>query len=227
MSEILKNDQPEAITEHEFHQQLKNISAEMSNPPLQSEVKTNKFADNAKYVPIEIIEAKLDLYFPMAWQTANFKWQVVANEIVGSMDLYIWNPVLGQWIQRTGAGGVPIQMRSKEKGGSDDLTDVNNKVKVTLTKDFPHLKAECLKNACKTLGQTFGRDLNRDNPVEPIQPEAINDYLEALNACQSYKEAVQTINELPPLVQQTNEIQSRFKAIKLAFKHQKKEGNNG
>jgi hypothetical protein len=26
---------------------------------------------------------------------------------------------------------------------------------------FPNLKSECIKNACKSLGKIFGRDLNR------------------------------------------------------------------
>jgi hypothetical protein len=28
--------------------------------------------------------------------------------------------------------------------------------------DAPHLYADCIKSACKTLGPAFGRDLNRD-----------------------------------------------------------------
>ena len=27
--------------------------------------------------------------------------------------------------------------------------------------DYPHLKADCFRNACLSLGKTFGRDLNR------------------------------------------------------------------
>jgi hypothetical protein len=40
-------------------------------------------------------------------------------------------------------------------------SDVDAKIKNTLVKDFPHLKAECIKNAAKSLGKYFGRDLNR------------------------------------------------------------------
>ena len=43
---------------------------------------------------------------------------------------------------------------------------VENKIKNTLVKDFPHLKAECLKNAAKSLGVAFGRNLNRGEEDE-------------------------------------------------------------
>lgn len=35
---------------------------------------------------------------------------------------------------------------------------------------YPKLKAECLKNAAKTLGKVFGRDLNRREKVDTYQP---------------------------------------------------------
>jgi hypothetical protein len=41
------------------------------------------------------------------------------------------------------------------------VSDINAKQKNTLVKDFPHLQAECMKSAAKTLGKIFGRDLNR------------------------------------------------------------------
>ena len=83
---------------------------------------------------------------------------------------------------RIGAGAVMIM----QKSGSD-ITDVGAKIKNTMTKDYPHLKAECFRNACLSIGKSFGRDLNREfedqyNPVikEPI-PEADQNVIEQLN----------------------------------------------
>ena len=62
------------------------------------------------------------------------------------------------WITRTGVASVLIQQK---KGSA--ITDIGAKHKNTLVKDFPHLEAECLKNAAKKLGKAFGRDLNREH----------------------------------------------------------------
>lgn len=109
------------------------------------------------YLPIAHVEAQLDEIFLGLWQTKNFRWQVVANEIIGSIDLEVFNPVANAWITRTGTASVPIQ----QKSGSAP-TDVDAKYKNALVKDFPHLKADCVKNAAKALGRRFGRDLNRN-----------------------------------------------------------------
>lgn len=202
-----------------FQDKLVKIVNELQNQPLETEKQTNPWAENAVYIPIETIEAKLDLYFPLSWQTSNFNWQVIANEIVGSLDLTIYNPVLGAWITRTGAGAAQIQQVSKKKGGSGDPTAINEKLQSTLTKDFPHLKAECLKNAAKSLGQTFGRDLNRSSASEPVQEQDINQALEGVNNCTTKKELLDYVKSLPRLVQQSKELQSRVKAKKLEFEY--------
>ena len=43
-----------------------------------------------------------------------------------------------------------------------DLTDVSKKIKNALEMDYPHLLADCIKSAAKSLGKAFGRDLNRE-----------------------------------------------------------------
>ena len=63
-----------------------------------------------------------------------------------------------------------------QKSGSD-ITDVGAKIKNTMSKDYPHLKAECFRNACLSIGKSFGRDLNREfddqyNPVIKETPQA-------------------------------------------------------
>jgi hypothetical protein len=219
---------PKEVTSYEFNKKLSKITAELSNQPLKKERAVNKFADGAEYLPIEIVESKLDLYFPLSWQTTNFQWGVVANELVGSLELHVWNPVLRQWITRTGTGGVPIQMRSEDKGGSGDLTDVNNKVKVTLQKDFPHLKSEALKNAAKSLGQTFGRDLNRDTSTDPVQLDDIAEILSQIEAIEDKQMLIDYYKDLPNLAKQSSEIQSKFKAqkLKIEYGNQKQGGND-
>lgn len=120
------------------------------------EILTNELANNSKYVPIGSVENKLDLIYSGLWTTENFNYKVVANEIIADLTLKVFIPGAG-WISRIGCAAVIIQ----QKKGSE-LGDINAKIRNTLVKDFPHLKSECIKNAAKSLGKTFGRDLNRD-----------------------------------------------------------------
>lgn len=165
----------------------------LATAPPKEEVKINKAAGNSNYLPISFIENKLDEAFSGLWQTKNFRWQVIANEIVGSIELGAYHPVIGQWLWREGAGAVMIQ---QQKGS--DITDISAKHKNTLVKDFPHLKAECLKNAAKSLGKAFGRDLNRDfeDSYTPIHDTAeAQNHMAKIKRAKSTKDAVAYVKE--------------------------------
>lgn len=167
----------------------------LSNAPQQAEVKINTQANNSKYLPISFVENKLDEVFSGLWQIKNFRWQVIANEIVGSIELGVYHPILKEWIWREGAGATMIQ---QQKGS--DITDISAKHKNTLVKDFPHLKTECLKNAARSLGKMFGRDLNREfeDSYTPIQ-----DTVEAQGIMAQIKRAKST-NEIVKIVNENN-----------------------
>jgi len=142
--------------DQEIRGRLQGFSKILNGSPKASEVKENPFANKAKYIPVSYIEMELDEMFFGLWQTENFQSQIVVNEVIGQIDLIVYHPVIKEWIRRTGAASVPIQMA---KGSG--VTDVQKKIHNTLVKDYPHLKSECIKNAAKSFGKKFGRDLNR------------------------------------------------------------------
>jgi hypothetical protein len=186
-------------------------------PPEEQELKINKFVKNAKYLPISFVENKLDEMFLGAWEVTGFHYQVVANEIVGSLQLRVFHPVLQIWLSRTGAAAVQIQMKSKENGGDGDITNVRNKITNTLEKDFPHLKAECIKNAARSLGKAFGRDLNRNefDNYEPLTEqlafeETKKDMLHKLNNCNNKDELGMLWDSLDPEQQGDIKIKKLF-----------------
>lgn len=113
---------------------------------------------------ISHIEMLLDEYFFGLWETENFKWAVIANEIVGSIDLVCTHPVTNQKFRRVGAASIQIMVNA----GTNAL-DVQNKKSNALDMGFPKLKTECLKNAANSLGKLFGRDLNRKK-ADAYQP---------------------------------------------------------
>lgn len=128
----------------------------INTAPKKADVKINTQANNSKYLPISMVEMELDELFFGLWQTKGFESSVIVNEIVGQIELGVFHPIAKTWLWRTGAAAVMIQ----QKRGSD-ITDVGAKHKNTLVKDYAHLKTECIKNAAKSLGKAFGRDLNR------------------------------------------------------------------
>ena len=117
---------------------------------------------------ISHVEMTLDEYFFGLWSTENFKWSVIQNEVVGSLDLVVCHPVNGMMIRRTGAASiiiqvdkVPDEIKTNQKLKNEWALNVSNKKSNALDMGFPKLKAECLKNAAQSLGKIFGRDLNR------------------------------------------------------------------
>lgn len=134
---------------------LKNFQNQFLQEP--DVVKINKLAKNAKYIPIGDVEKKLDEFYFGLWNTKNFNVQIIANEIIGNIELSVFHPIAKVWITRIGAASVMILTKA------DMPPIVDNKIINTLTRDFPHLKSECIKNAAKSLGVAFGRDLNRDD----------------------------------------------------------------
>jgi len=150
------------IVDNSIRNKAQNFLKILHKAPDAKNIKANKAANNSKYLPISFLEMKLDEMFFGIWQTKNFTYQTIANELVGSIELQFFHPVIKEWLSRIGAGAVQIQLKSKEKGGSGDITNIKDKYINTLTKDFPHLKAECFRNACISIGKSFGRDLNRE-----------------------------------------------------------------
>lgn len=146
----------EESREMEKRVKLQNFSKLLNKDPNPEEVRVNQHAGNSMYLPISYVEMLLDEMFFGLWETRDFRYQVIANEIIGSIVLRVFHPTAGEWIERTGASATMIR---QTKGAG--LTEYDKKIHNALEMDFPHLKADCLVNAAKSLGKAFGRDLNR------------------------------------------------------------------
>lgn len=177
-----------------FHM-LENFVNALNQQPNPAEIKVNEAAGNSKYIPISHVEMELDERFMGLWETENFKWSVIANEIVGSIDLRVYHPIARVWIRRTGAAAAMIQQKK-----DSDITDISAKFKNTLVKDFPHLEAECIKSAAKKLGKMFGRDLNRkhDDEYHSIYSEQaeISEDMETIKEKLANCHTVEELNEV-------------------------------
>lgn len=155
MNEVQKlfpNGRPLDPTAKDYRERVMEILAQ--NPP---SIQINKFAQNSLYVPIQVVEELLDHLFPLSWSWEHKSSTLMINEIVSDGELVIdCGPVKRRlW----GSGASQMQYKS----GTDGVTNLDAKIKDTLGKDYPNAKSEALKNACKLLGNVFGRQINRKN----------------------------------------------------------------
>lgn len=157
-------------------------------------------------IPIGVLENTLDEVYMGLWRTSSPTYQVVANEIIGSLILEVFDPLSKVWISRIGAGAVTIR---QSKGSA--ITDIGSKIKTALQMDFPKLYSMCLKNAAKTLGKKFGRDLNRkfEDTYEQVYSNEIElnsvleELKEKLQACKTRESLLGVWNEYPQLENNT------------------------
>ncbi len=157
-------------------------------------------------VPISTLETMLDETYLGLWKTDNFRYQVIANEIVGTIDLHVYDPSIKTWLTRSGSASVMI----RQKSGSE-ITDIGAKIKNGLVMDFPKLSTMCLKAAAKTLAKKFGRELNRkfeDSYEEVYSNEIevnsmIDELHEKLKECATPKDLGEVWNQYPQFANNT------------------------
>ncbi len=201
---------------------LQDFQALLNREPNGSEVQTNESANNTKYLPISFLEMTMDEVFFGLWGLCDFQYQVIGNEIAGKITLWYIHPINGEKIERIGAAATMIRCKKGQP------FDANGKIANALEMDMPHLKADCIRNACATLGKLFGRDLNRKHkdtfkgllpPGEVQEPPTPQSDLEKisiqLSEVSSFQELDTLFNSLKMVgVKVTPEIVDLFAAKK-------------
>lgn len=129
----------------------------------------------ASDLPISYVEMTLDELFYGLWSTRNFTTKLISNEVVGELELEVIHPVTQLPIVRIGSAAIQIMVDKVPDGMSGQernqwALNAANKKPNALDMAYPKLKAECTKNAAKTLGKVFGRDLNRRDKVDSYKP---------------------------------------------------------
>jgi hypothetical protein len=137
---------------------LSEFNTIVNSTPRNSWVKKNKYAQNAKYLPIGIVEDLLSSLFPF-WQVEQVgNAQILGNSVVISVALKVYHPLINQWLTYAGIGAVPIEV---EKGAHPtDFTKINSKA---MHKNVPAALSFAVNNASKKIGKLFGSHLNRGN----------------------------------------------------------------
>lgn len=171
-----------------------------SNPDNEGVEKTPD--GKASTLVISHVETTLDEMFFGHWRTENFKWERMANEVVGSLDLVVIHPITGYELRRSGAGAIVIMVDKVPSQYAADPIERNrwalnadNKKPNALDLAFPKLKTECLKNAAVSFGKLLGRDLNRRN-VDVYKPFKLKGTLNANKDVQYLHELIEKAKSL-------------------------------
>lgn len=123
-------------------------------------VKTNKFANNSKYIPIDKVEWLLRKIFKQF--RIEVKDQGVAfNGVWVSVRLHYMHPVTRQWEFHDGIGASELQ--TKQGSSPADLANIN---KNALSMAFPVAKSYAIKDASHHFGNCFGANLNRSDIIK-------------------------------------------------------------
>jgi hypothetical protein len=129
-------------------------------------IKTNQFAGNSKYIPIEIIEYLLTSIY-IKWKVEIKSVQVIANSVTITVRLLYMDPITGEWDWQEGVGASPIQ--TAKGAAATDFSKVNT---AAVQMAAPAAETYAIKDAAEKLGRIFGKDINR---------QAVMNYSDALN----------------------------------------------
>lgn len=169
-------DEPGTLQKSEY-KSIEQFQVFLNKAPDKREIKKNPYAGNSQYIPIAVIEQRLDEMYAGLWSYDNIKLEVVANSVLCTLTLEVMHPVAKMLIRRGGVGAIPIQLNKDEKEMSFATIKSD-----AIRKNAPAAKSQALRNAAQSLGVIFGRNLNRDDVADynPIS-EQVSGYENMIN----------------------------------------------
>lgn len=109
---------------------------------------------SSRYISIHVLQAIADKLFK-EWSVISEDYDVIENEIVAKVKIQFTPSYPGADIQfMTGVGAKPIQCRSGSSFPTGKITNA-------LEYNAPAARASAISNAFNTIGNLFGRNLNR------------------------------------------------------------------
>lgn len=144
----------------------------VNKKPAPGALKRNKFANNSEYVEVGYMEFQLDRITKGLWNIEVVDSKIMGNSICCTVRVRFFHWHYKTWISRDGVGACPIEV---SKGASPvDFTQINAKA---ISKNLPVAKTEAFKNACKSIGNLFGRHLNRDFQHDYTPMDEMNQFV--------------------------------------------------
>lgn len=148
---------------------LDEFNTLLNQQPPAKWIKTNPFANNSKYIPIDKVEYMLRKIYKEV-EIEILREGVMFNSVYCVVRLHYTNPVTGEKKFQDGSGAKQIQTK---KGSSPaDFANINNNA---VEMSLPIAKVNAIKDASHNLGRIFGGDLNRKEMMEIAPDETLQD----------------------------------------------------
>ena len=145
------------------------FNALLSRNPRKSEIVKERNGDS---IPISILEKKMDDLFGAGnWSREVVQSYREINEFIVVLHVSYIHPVTGRECKRSGIGAVPIQVTKNDTEMGP--LNVEKKKPQALQYNAPAAQGFAFKNAVKSLGKWFGRDLLRKDKRK-VAPEYTN-----------------------------------------------------
>lgn len=160
----------------------------LNKSPKDAWLKVNKFASNAKYLPIDKVEYLMDVIF-QDWRVEVLNVMPLFNSVAVTVRLHLLNPVTGEWTYFDGVGAKDMQVDAQQPASNMQAIKGN-----AVMLGLPIAKSMAIKDAAHHIGKLFGRDVNRKDTEEYRQTYAEPNH-EADRMAALIKNA-QTVDEL-------------------------------
>lgn len=156
----------------EWFRMADEFAAMVNKKPNAKAIKVNKFANGSQYVEVGYMEAQLDRITKGLWNVEVVDTKIMGNSICATVRVRFFHWHFKTWISRDGVGACPIEVKS---GASPvDFSQINAKA---ISKNLPVAKTEAFKNACKSIGNLFGRHLNRDFQHDYVPMDEVKQFV--------------------------------------------------
>lgn len=142
-----------------------------AQPPAQW-LKTNPYANNSKYLPIDKVEYLLTKLFK-EWYVEVKNVMVLFNSISVEVRLHYYNPAFGKWQHQDGVGAKQIQ--TKKGSSPSEMQNINNNA---VEMALPIAKVNAIKDASHNIGLIFGGALNRKEVIAPTVDQNLQEKAE-------------------------------------------------
>jgi hypothetical protein len=165
--------------------------------PKKDWIKTNKYANNSKYIPIGIVETLLQKLFKQH-RVEVIREGVMFNSVYVTVRLHYLNLINNEWTYHDGVGAV--QLQTKSGSSPAELQNINNNAVMMA---LPMAKSYAIKDAAEHIGAIFGRDLNRKDVLEltpdnSIQKDRVKERaIKMIEAARTLNDINILYNELP------------------------------
>ena len=134
----------------------------LNQQPSKDWLKKNKFANDAIYIPIGVVEMLLQRIFKKIRIEVLDQGQLF-NSVFCKIRLHYLDPISNSWEFHDGVGACELQTK---QGSGSLLQDFSNIGKGAVEMALPKAKSQAIKDAAEHLGKLFGRDVNRKESLE-------------------------------------------------------------